>query len=238
MPWTCATGEQLWSLKVEDHAWARITGGSTLFDGRLYVPVSSFEELPGARPDYPCCTFRGSVVAIDATTGKQIWKTYTIPEAPAIVGKNAAGTPLWKPAGAAIWAAPTIDAARRRLYVATGNAYTEPAAPTSDAVMALALDTGAIQWVSQVTPSDAFLVGCRPGNAQLPRRRRARLRLRQLADPAPAGQRTHRDRHRPEVGRGVRARPRQQGRGAVAVPRRPGQRAGRHRVGLGRRRSA
>ncbi len=152
----------------EDHAWARITGGSTLFEGRLYVPVSSFEELPGARPDYPCCTFRGSVVAIDATTGKQIWKTYTIPEAPAIVGKNAAGTPLWKPAGAAIWAAPTIDAARRRVYVATGNAYTEPAAPTTDAVMALALDTGAVQWVSQVTPSDAFLVGCKAGNANCP----------------------------------------------------------------------
>jgi polyvinyl alcohol dehydrogenase (cytochrome) len=163
-----ATGEKLWSLKVDDHAWARITGGSTLFDGRLYVPVSSFEELPGARPDYPCCTFRGSVVAIDAATGKQIWKTFTIPEAPAIVGKNAAGTPLWKPAGAAIWAAPTIDAARRRVYVATGNAYTEPAAPTSDAVMALALDTGAVQWVSQVTPSDAFLVGCKPGNDNCP----------------------------------------------------------------------
>ncbi len=163
-----ATGEQLWSLKVEDHAWARITGGSTLFEGRLYVPVSSFEELPGARPDYPCCTFRGSVVAIDATTGKQIWKTYTIPEAPAIVGKNAAGTPLWKPAGAAIWAAPTIDAARRRVYVATGNAYTEPAAPTTDAVLALALDTGAVQWISQVTPSDVFLVGCKAGNANCP----------------------------------------------------------------------
>ena len=132
------------------------------------MPVSSLEEVPGARPDYPCCTFRGSVVALDATTGAQIWKTFTIPEAPAIVGKNAAGTPLWKPAGAAIWAAPTIDAARRRVYVATGNAYTEPAAPTSDAVMALALDTGAVQWVSQVTPGDAFLVGCKPGNDNCP----------------------------------------------------------------------
>jgi polyvinyl alcohol dehydrogenase (cytochrome) len=163
-----ATGEQIWALKVDDHATARITGGTTLFEGRLYVPVSSIEEVPGARPNYPCCTFRGSVVAIDATTGRQIWKTFTIPEAPAIVGKNAAGTPLWKPAGAAIWAAPTIDTARRRVYVATGNAYTEPAAPTSDAVMALALDTGAVQWVSQVTPGDAFLVGCKPGNANCP----------------------------------------------------------------------
>jgi polyvinyl alcohol dehydrogenase (cytochrome) len=163
-----ATGEQIWTLKVDDHATARITGGTTLFEGRLYVPVSSVEEVPGARPNYPCCTFRGSVVAIDATSGKQIWKTFTIADAPAIVGKNAAGTPLWKPAGAAIWAAPTIDAARRRVYVATGNAYTEPAAPTSDAVMAMALDTGAVQWVSQVTPGDAFLVGCKPGNDNCP----------------------------------------------------------------------
>ena len=79
-----------------------------------------------------------------------------------MVGKNAAGTPLWKPAGAAVWAAPTVDLARKVLYAATGNAYTDPAAPTSDAVVALALDTGAIQWVSQVTPSDSFVVGCRP----------------------------------------------------------------------------
>ena len=163
-----ANGEKIWSLKVDDHVAARITGGPTLFEGRLYVPVSSLEEAPGARPDYPCCTFRGSVVAIDATTGARIWKTFTISEAPAIVGKNAAGTPLWKPAGAAIWASPTIDAARRLVYVATGNAYTEPAAPTSDAVMALTLDTGAVQWVSQVTPGDAFVVGCRPGNDNCP----------------------------------------------------------------------
>ena len=146
------TGERIWSLKVDDHAAARITGGPTLVDGRLYVPVSSLEELPGARPDYPCCTFRGSIVAIDANTGKQLWKTYTIPEAPTMAGKNAAGTPLWKPAGAAVWAAPTVDVARKLLYAATGNAYTDPAAPTSDAVIAMSLETGAIQWVSQVTP--------------------------------------------------------------------------------------
>jgi polyvinyl alcohol dehydrogenase (cytochrome) len=162
------TGERIWSRKVDDHAAARITGAPTLVDGRLYVPVSSLEELPGARPDYPCCTFRGSIVALDAATGAQIWKTYTIPEAPAMVGKNAAGTPLWKPAGAAIWAAPTVDLAGKVLYAATGNAYTDPAAPTSDAVIAMALDTGAIQWVSQVTPSDSFVVGCRAGNDNCP----------------------------------------------------------------------
>jgi polyvinyl alcohol dehydrogenase (cytochrome) len=122
------TGEQIWSLKVDDHLAARITGAPTLAGGRLYVPVSSLEELPGARPDYACCTFRGSIVAIDASTGRQIWKSYMIPEEPKIVGKNAKGTPLWKPAGAAVWAAPTVDVARKVLYAATGNAYTDPAA--------------------------------------------------------------------------------------------------------------
>jgi polyvinyl alcohol dehydrogenase (cytochrome) len=137
-------------------------------DGRLYVPVSSLEELPGARPDYPCCTFRGSVVAIEASTGKQIWKTFTIPEEPKMAGTNAKGTPLWKSAGAAVWTSPTVDLARKVLYVSTGNAYTEPAAPTSDAVLALSLDTGAIQWVSQVTPDDVYVVGCKPDNDNCP----------------------------------------------------------------------
>ncbi len=163
-----STGDLIWKVKVEDHATARITGAPTLSGDRLFVPVSSIEEGPGARPDYPCCTFRGSVVALATATGAQVWKTYTIPEAPTIVGKNAAGTALWKPAGAAIWAAPTIDVARRLLYVATGNAYTEPAAPTTDAVLALSLETGAIQWVSQVTPNDTYVIGCRPGNDNCP----------------------------------------------------------------------
>lgn len=162
------TGEEIWRVKVEDHAMARITGAPALVDGRLYVPVSSLEELPGARPDYPCCTFRGSVVALDASTGTQVWKTYTVAKAPVMVGKTAKGTPRWKPAGAAVWASPTVDLARKLLYVATGNAYTDPAPPTSDAVLAMALDTGAIQWVSQVTPDDSFVVGCRPGNENCP----------------------------------------------------------------------
>jgi polyvinyl alcohol dehydrogenase (cytochrome) len=162
------TGEQIWSFKADEHAAARITGAPTLVGARLYVPVSSLEELPAARPDYPCCTFRGSVVALDAAAGTLIWKTYTIAEPPQIAGKNASGTPLWKSAGAAIWAAPTIDTARKVLYVATGNAYTEPAAPTTDAVIAMSLDTGAIQWVSQVTPKDSYVVGCRPDNDNCP----------------------------------------------------------------------
>lgn len=161
------TGQPLWKIKVDDHAFARITGAPSLAGGRLYVPVSSVEEVSGARPNYPCCTFRGSVVALDAATGKQIWKTYMMEE-PKITGKNSAGTPQWKPAGAAIWTSPTLDVAKNTIYVATGNAYTEPAAPTSDAVVALDMTSGKILWTQQVTPNDVFVIGCKPGVENCP----------------------------------------------------------------------
>ncbi len=77
-----ATGQQIWKVHVEDHASARITGAPKVFEGRVYVPVSSGEEGAGPNRTYPCCTFRGSVVALDAATGKQIWKTYTTAEEP------------------------------------------------------------------------------------------------------------------------------------------------------------
>src|SRR5215510_1009338 len=82
------TGKLLWKNTVEKHPAARITGAPRLYAGRLYVPVSSLEEGSSSLPNYECCTFRGSVVALDAATGKQIWKTYTIPEAPRQVGKK------------------------------------------------------------------------------------------------------------------------------------------------------
>ena len=77
-----ATGQKLWSRKVDDHPLARITGTPTLYRGQLYVGVSSYEEAAGARPDYGCCTFRGSLSALDAKTGATVWKTYTVPRSP------------------------------------------------------------------------------------------------------------------------------------------------------------
>ena len=162
------TGAQLWKVKVDDHQFARITGAPTFANGRLYVPVSSIEEVAGARPNYPCCTFRGSVVALDAATGKQFWKSYMIPEAPKVVSKNSAGVDQWRSAGVAVWTSPTVDVAKNMIYVATGNAYTSPAAPTSDAVVALSMTDGAIQWSQQVTPGDVYVIGCKPGVENCP----------------------------------------------------------------------
>jgi polyvinyl alcohol dehydrogenase (cytochrome) len=163
-----ATGELVWKEKADEHRFARITGSPVLHDGRLYVPVSSVEEASAAQPAYSCCTFRGSVIAYDAATGGRLWKSYTIPQPPREAGRNKAGTALFKPAGAAVWNAPTIDVRRGALYVGTGNAYTEPAAPTSDAVMAFDLKTGQVLWVNQVTPGDAFVMNCRGGSDNCP----------------------------------------------------------------------
>jgi polyvinyl alcohol dehydrogenase (cytochrome) len=155
-----ATGTLLWSKQADAHTVARITGAPAFFEGRLYVPVSSVEEAVGANAKYPCCTFRGSVIAYDASTGDQRWQTFTIGEAAVALRKTSIGTQLYGPAGAAVWAAPTIEPARRRLYLSTSNGYTYPAANTTNAVMALDLDTGKRLWTRQLTPNDAYLMGC------------------------------------------------------------------------------
>lgn len=151
------TGRLVWETKVDENGQAGITGAPTLYEGRLYVPVSSREEAAGTSPTYPCCTFRGSVVALNANTGKQIWKTYVIPEAPKPLRKNSLGTQLWGPAGGAVWNSPTIDPKQHALYVGTGNTYTEPPADRTDAILALDLDNGKVRWVVQDTPHDAWL---------------------------------------------------------------------------------
>ncbi len=157
-----ATGAQLWTAKVDEHPFARVTGSPTLDGGRLYVPVSSLEETAASQPGYECCTFRGSVAALDTSTGTIIWKTYMVSE-PKPVGKNAAGTTLLAPAGVGVWSSPTIDRKRDVVYVATGNTYSGTTSePNSDALIALDPKTGAIKWTKQFTTGDVF--GCRAGS--------------------------------------------------------------------------
>lgn len=157
-----STGELIWKVHVEDHPSARITGSPKLYESRLYVPVASGEEGAGGNPRYPCCTFRGSIVALDAATGRQIWKTYTIPDVPQPTTKSATGVQHYGPAGAGVWMSPTIDPKAHALYVGTGDAYTEPAAKTTDALIAMDLDSGKILWVAQDTANDTWLAGCKP----------------------------------------------------------------------------
>jgi polyvinyl alcohol dehydrogenase (cytochrome) len=154
------TGSLKWKVKVDTHLDAVITGGVAVHGGRVYVPVSSLESATAGLPEYECCTFRGSLVALDATTGRQVWKTHTISEAPQKTAKNKAGTQLWGPSGAAIWSTPTLDTARNRVYVGTSNSYSHPAARTSDAILALAMDSGRILWTQQTVKGDAWNVAC------------------------------------------------------------------------------
>jgi polyvinyl alcohol dehydrogenase (cytochrome) len=154
------TGKQIWTRLVDDHITARDPGAPTLAGGRLYVPVSTFEEFSASDPLYPCCTFQGSVVALDANTGKQLWKTYTIDEKPKPARKNSKGTQLWAPSGASVWNSPTFDRKLQKVYFGTGDGQTDPAPDTTDAVMALDARTGKRLWFHQATANDAFLGGC------------------------------------------------------------------------------
>src|ERR1700733_3178990 len=111
-----ATGAQVWKVSVDPHPLTHITGAAQLYENRLYVPVASGEEAAAADPTYKCCTFRGSVAALDAQTGRVIWKTYIIPDAPKPTTKNAKGTQQFGPSGGGVWSSPTIDPKRRALY--------------------------------------------------------------------------------------------------------------------------
>jgi polyvinyl alcohol dehydrogenase (cytochrome) len=158
------TGQQIWTRKLDDHASAAMTGSPTVSDGKVFLPVQGLnEEGQGGRGAYQCCTFRGSVTALDANTGALIWKYYTVGENKPR-GRNAAGVQTYGPAGGGIWSSPTVDAKRRMVYIATGNGYADPPQPTTDAVIALNIDSGAVKWIRQVTPNDQWTMGCGPQN--------------------------------------------------------------------------
>jgi polyvinyl alcohol dehydrogenase (cytochrome) len=154
------TGAQRWTFKADDHPNATITGAPTLHDGTLYVPVSSLEVTSAGDPAYECCTFRGAVVALDAATGANRWKAYTIPTPPREVGRTRLGTRILAPSGAPVWNSPAIDAERGLLYVGTGENYSSPANDTSDALIAFRLKDGAMVWHAQKTANDAWNVAC------------------------------------------------------------------------------
>jgi len=154
------TGKVLWKTQVDDHLTAVITGAPALIGTTLFVPVSSWEELRGANPRYPCCTFRGSLAALDASTGKILWKSYTISQEARSRGKNQAGAQLMGPSGAGVWSSPTFDAVNSLIYVTTGDNYSDPPTDTSDAFLAFRIDSGELAWSRQLTSGDAYNMAC------------------------------------------------------------------------------
>ncbi len=154
------SGREIWKTRVEENFATRITAAPALHQGRLYFPISAWEGFQARVLDYPCCTAVGSVSALDANTGKVIWKTYTIAERPHPTHKNSRGVQQWAPAGVPIWNTPSIDAKRHAVYVGTGDASTYPAPSTSDAILALDTQTGKVLWSQQIYKDDSFIVGC------------------------------------------------------------------------------
>jgi polyvinyl alcohol dehydrogenase (cytochrome) len=118
------------------------------------------EGATAMNPKHPCCTTSGEVVALSAATGEIAWRHRVVGDEARQVGVNAAGTPVFAPSGAPVWSSPTIDPARGRLYVGTGENFTRPATTTSDSVLALDLASGAFAWAHQGTADDAWNLAC------------------------------------------------------------------------------
>ena len=155
-----ADGSVIWEVHPDPHPAARITGSPLLLGTRLYVPISSGEEGASANPAYPCCTFRGSVIALDTATGQQVWKGYTIAEEAKPTRKNPQGVQYFGPSGAAVWSSPTADLKAHAIYVGTGNNYSDPSTDMSDAVVAFDMITGKRLWWRQLMPKDVWNSGC------------------------------------------------------------------------------
>jgi len=154
------SGKLAWKTHPEGHVAALITGTPNFHDGTVYFGISSMEEVFGGQPKYECCTFRGSVVALNAATGATIWKTYTISESAKPTTKTATGVQKRGPSGAAVWSAPTIDVKRNAIYVATGDNYSDPATDTSDAILAFDRTSGKLLWSRQMSTNDAYNLAC------------------------------------------------------------------------------
>ena len=154
------TGEPIWKVKLDEHPVARITGTPNFYNGRLYVPISSIEEASAMGPKYECCTFRGSVAALDGETGKVLWKSFTILDPAKAYKTSSTGTQLRGPAGSPIWSSVTIDPKRKLVYAATGDSYTDVEINTSDALVAFDLETGKLVWSTQVLAKDNFTMAC------------------------------------------------------------------------------
>ena len=155
------SGKEIWhSESLENHMASNITGTPVISGDQIFVPLSSGEEVVAMQPNYSCCSFRGSLAALDLKTGQKQWQTFMISEPLLPTRKNANGVQMQGPAGAPVWASPTVDAKRGLVYVVTGDSYTDATTNGDDAIVALEMKTGKVRWRNQVTVNDNFIVGC------------------------------------------------------------------------------
>ena len=155
-------GKLLWKTRIE--GLLHISNSAALYDGRLFVPIAGTETFAPMNPQYECCRSRGGLAALDANTGRILWKIDTIAEPLRQYGETKNGKALWGPSGASVWNTPTIDTKRKRVYIGTGNSYGPFAAETSDSILAVNIADGKVVWTHQEFKGDSFMVGCGPTN--------------------------------------------------------------------------
>jgi polyvinyl alcohol dehydrogenase (cytochrome) len=154
------TGKLIWSQRAGFESQSTTTGTVAYYNGIVYVPISSLEVSMAANGNYPCCSSSGGLVAMDAATGRELWRHRVVSEAAKVSGKNRRGAPAYGPSGAPVWCSPTVDAKRGLLYIGTGENYSLPTTSTSDAIQALDLRSGKLLWTYQATTMDAYNVAC------------------------------------------------------------------------------
>ena len=155
------TGAPIWVVSGRaQEGSGNISGSVVVHDGKVIVPVSASGVGAGANPSFECCVGHGAVTALDAATGERLWSYETMEDAQYTGKLNSVGVALRGPSGAPIWSTPSIDAARGRVYVTTGENTSLPATATSDAIIALDLETGEELWVFQATPNDVWNMAC------------------------------------------------------------------------------
>jgi polyvinyl alcohol dehydrogenase (cytochrome) len=154
------SGKQLWKMRPDEHPASTGTATPVYYKDRLYVGAASREESLSISPGYLCCTFRGSESALDAATGKVLWKTYMIGEVAKARPKTRQGVTTWGPSGVGVWTAPLLDPERDTMYVTTGDNYSDPPTALSDSLLALRLSSGEILWSKQFTAKDAWNSSC------------------------------------------------------------------------------
>jgi polyvinyl alcohol dehydrogenase (cytochrome) len=161
------TLDVVWQEAARIYETSVITGSISYHDDRLFVPVSSYEVAVSGSPSHVCCKSHGGVIALDAASGKRLWEWHGTADA-TLQGQNADGGNLYGPSGVSVWSTPTIDAKRNRLYIGTGENLSHPATDTSDAIVALDMDSGELAWRFQAIADDVWNAACLNNGANCP----------------------------------------------------------------------
>lgn len=164
-----ASGAILWQTNVENHVLTRITSAPTVYDGIVYIPLSSMEDPLTHDKSYFCCSARGGVAAVDLRSGRLLWKQHHITESLASLvlesqhhstqsaaappsKEHASGQFQQGPAGASTYTPLTIDAKRGVVYATTAEEYGFTGAAGPYSVIAYDLQTGKRAWEQSFLP--------------------------------------------------------------------------------------